>query len=383
MKRVAILLTTLLCFLTFAAFSPPYLCKEIEIYLDDEGLAGDLTIEVAHAMRAERAGGYEALYDALLEKYSARDALNYLAVRLGDYLSAECERRQIDPLDATLRWNGNTASPFIYYEEKAGRSADLAEVGRQVARAMDNDARGIARAYTHAVAPKVTVDILRDRTREIARYSTSFATSGEGRRQNIALAASLISGKVLEAGARFSFNETVGVRTAERGFREANIIVNGEFRKGIGGGVCQVSTTLYNAVLLASLTVENAAAHSCPVSYVPPSRDCTVSSATDFTFRNDMGAPIYLAAEIEGSTLTVVIYGDGAPCSLESEVTERIPFSLRYEDGSLVSDTSAATLLTPGREGIRSRLYRVREGKRTLIRENYYLAKDAVYKKAV
>ena len=135
-------------------------------------------------------------------------------------------------------------------------------------------------------------------------------------------------------------------------------------------------------MLLAALPVENAAAHSIPVSYVPLSRDCTVSAAIDFVFRNDTAHPLYVAAEVKGSTLTFALFGEerGEPCHLESEVTERLPYRNLYEDGSEATDP-AATLLSPGREGIKSRLYRVQEGKRTLLRENHYAKKDAIYKR--
>ena len=142
-----------------------------------------------------------------------------------------------------------------------------------------------------------------------------------------------------------------------------------------------MSTTLYNAVLLAALPVENAAAHSIPVSYVPLSRDCTVSAAIDFVFRNDTAHSLYVAARVKNSVLTFALYGEdrGSPCRLESEVVERIPFRNLCEDGTEATDT--ATLLSPGREGVKSRLYRISGGKRTLIRENYYASKDAIYKK--
>ena len=381
MKRKLLPLLFLLCFFFLAAFSPPYLKKRVTVFIDGEQLPGEvLRVEATHALRAKRAGGYEKLYEALLEGYTAKEALNYLAIGLGDYLSAECERRRIDPLDATLEWTENISSPFIYYDERPGREADLEETGRLVARAMDKDnARVLAR--TREVPAKVSANSLKQNTKEISRFSTSFMTSGENRRHNLTLAAKAISGTVLQPGESFSFNGTVGERTAERGFREANVVVNGEFQKGIGGGVCQVSTTLYNAVLLAALPVENAAAHSIPVSYVPLSRDCTVSAAIDFVFRNDTAHPLFIAAEVKDGVLTFVLYGEGRdePCRLESEVVERIPYRNLCEDGTEATDT--ATLLSPGREGVRSRLYRIQNGKRYLIRENVYAKKDAIYKK--
>ena len=385
MKGRALLLLPLFLLFFLAAFSPPCIRKEVEIYIDEERLdAETISVEVTHAMRAKKAGGYERLYEMLLTKYTAKDALNYLALRLGDYLSAECDARRVDPLDATLEWNGNISAPFIYYAERPGKAVDLPEMGRAIARAMDDDTRESVRVYAHEVKATISEDKLRSVTKEIARFTTSFASSGESRRHNIALAAEAIGGKVLAPGEVFSFNETVGERTAERGFREANIVVNGEFVKGVGGGVCQVSTTLYNAVLLASRPIENAAAHSRPVSYVDCSRDCTVSSAIDFRFRNESVCPLYVAAAVKGNTLTFVLYGEqtAEKSTLESEIIERIPYRALFADGTEVTDPAAATLLSPGREGIKSRLYRVTNGKRTLIRENYYMGKDAIYQTA-
>ena len=386
-KAIIPLLLIFLSLLFLSAVSPPYLKQEIRIYLDGEELpGGSLRIELTHAMRAKRSGGYRNLYDELCRRYEPKDALNYLAIGLGDYLSAECERRKVDPLDATLEWTKKISAPFIYYKEKPGREANLAEVGEIVARAMDREEGGCAYVCTREVLPAVTQDALRKRTEEIARFSTEFHSSGANRRHNLALAAQAISGTILSGGESFSFNKTVGERSAERGFLEANIVVNGEFKKGVGGGVCQVSTTLYNAVLLAGIPVEYAAAHSRPVSYVPYSRDCTVSSVIDFRFLNDGAHPIYIAAEVKNSRLTFVLYGEkkSGVRSLESEIVEHIPYRCLYENGK-EADPSTDILISEGREGIKSRLYLVEEKEditRTQIRENLYPAKDALYQKA-
>lgn len=387
-KAIPLLLLMLLALPILSAAAPPCLYKEITLALDDEVIPQKmLRIDPSHAMRAKKAGGYYPFYLSLCEKYSPKDALNYLAIGLGDCVSALCERHKTDPLNATLEWQKNLSTPFIYYEGHAGRQADLKTFGERIARAMDKESGASARAYTREVPAEITVKDLRAVTTELARFSTDFSSSGESRRHNIALAAQAISGSVLMPGKSFSFNDTVGERKEERGYRMANVVVNGEFVKGVGGGVCQVSTTLYNAVLLAALPVENAAAHSRPVSYVPCSRDCTVSSAIDFRFRNDTDHPLYVAAGITGSRLTFAIYGvkKEGDCALESEIVEIIPFRALYADGTLVPDPTAANLLTPGREGIRSRLYLIKEqngaSTRTLIRENLYPAKDALYRK--
>lgn len=119
----------------------------------------------------------------------------------------------------------------------------------------------------------------------------------------------------------FSFNAAVGKRTAERGFSTAKIIEDGEFVEGVGGGVCQVSTTLYNAALLSGCKIREYHPHSLPVSYVPPSRDAMVSGEyCDLKFSRP--AEFYIRAQTGENSVTFTFYGesDGFKYSLESEV---------------------------------------------------------------
>ena len=387
MKRIPLLCLPLCLLVLLAAFAP-YVTHDVTVIIDEERLEGHLIrSEVSHDLRARKAGGYTALYRKLRKKYTPKEALNYLGVGLGDYLSAECERRKVDPLDATLEWTKKLSDPFIYYKERAGRQADLDEVGRGVARAMDKG--GDVRVTSKEVTPAVTVADLKARTALMGEYTTSFRTSGENRRHNISLAAAAVHGTVLFPAEVFSFNGVVGERTEERGFRTANIIVQGEYKRGVGGGVCQVSTTLYNAVLLAGFTPIHAAAHSRPVSYVESSRDCTVSSATDFTFANETSDPIYIAAEVQGCRLTFRLYGrrKAGEYRLKSEVVERLPYLSTDESGMVIADVTGRTLMKEGHEGVRSVLYRSHtvDGVTTTvrIRENRYPPKNAVYSEPI
>ena len=159
-------------------------------------------------------------------------------------------------------------------------------------------------------------------------FYTSYPTSTEERKSNIALAAKSLDNTLIDVGAEFSFNRTVGERTVKRGYKSAKIIVGGEFVDGVGGGVCQVSTTLYNAVLLANLKVIEYHAHSLPVSYVNPSFDAMVNSGSaDLKFINDTLNPIIIKARADGTRLTVEIYGEKKDFSVErvSIITEEIP----------------------------------------------------------
>ena len=115
----------------------------------------------------------------------------------------------------------------------------------------------------------------------------------------------------MDINGEFSFNYTIGERTERRGYKKAKIIVGGEFVDGVGGGVCQVSTTLYNAVLLAGLKVVECHPHSLPVSYVEPSFDAMVNSGwADLKFINDTHNPVIIRARADGAKLTIQIFGE-------------------------------------------------------------------------
>lgn len=143
----------------------------------------------------------------------------------------------------------------------------------------------------------------------VSSFSTSFNRGADGRSYNLALAASNFCFLEVGEGEKLSFNGIVGLRTEARGYRRAKVIENGEYVVGVGGGVCQVSTTLYNAWIRAGLSAESVRAHSLPSSYCELSQDATVSDAIDMVLVNDGDGPVYVDAEIDGGTLTFRIYG--------------------------------------------------------------------------
>ena len=161
-----------------------------------------------------------------------------------------------------------------------------------------------------------------------AQFYTSYPTSTDERKANIALAVKSIDKTLVDVNGEFSFNKTVGERTERRGYKRAKIIVGGEFVDGVGGGVCQVSTTLYNAVLLAGLKVIEFHPHSLPVSYIAPSFDAMVNSGSaDLRFVNNTDNPVLLRAYADGSMLRIEVYGQQMleKYSRQSLITEKIP----------------------------------------------------------
>ena len=144
-----------------------------------------------------------------------------------------------------------------------------------------------------------------------SEFYTVYSSSTSERKHNIMLASKSLNNTFVDIGGEFSFNLTIGERTVKRGYQTSKIIVNGEFVDGIGGGVCQVSTTLYNAVLTAGLKVIEYHPHSLPVSYVYPSFDAMVNSNTaDLKFINNTNNPIIIKSIADGDKLIVQIYGE-------------------------------------------------------------------------
>jgi len=163
----------------------------------------------------------------------------------------------------------------------------------------------------------------------IGEFSTKFLVNEENRSANLRAAAKALDRKVLLPGETLSFNETVGPREPETGYKEAYVIVNGEYVKGTGGGVCQVSSTLYNAVLLSNLEVSERMPHAVAVSYVPPGQDATVNYPNiDFKFKNNTASLILLRTDVKPGVLTVRIWGKktGKTVRLERQVEKVIPY---------------------------------------------------------
>ncbi len=138
----------------------------------------------------------------------------------------------------------------------------------------------------------------------LSRFSTHFNSGKFDRTHNLTLAARALNGVILKPGQRFSYNDIVGPRAMGRGFRNAIIFVKGKQEPGLGGGICQVSSTLYNTVLLAGLKVIERSHHSRTVAYVPPGRDATVAyGLRDFRFVNSNSSPVCVMSSVAGSRL--------------------------------------------------------------------------------
>ena len=145
---------------------------------------------------------------------------------------------------------------------------------------------------------------------KIGVFETTLMDKAENRINNVKLACDSINKKRLEPGEEFSFNETVGKRTEERGYKEASILVDGKKEKGIGGGICQVSTTVYNAAIDADLEITERHEHSKKVPYIEKGKDATISGKLDLRIKNPHPFPVKFEVATNGEMVTVVVYKD-------------------------------------------------------------------------
>lgn len=189
---------------------------------------------------------------------------------------------------------------------------------------------------------------------KIVSFSTFFDNSSPGRNYNISLAAKALDNILLVPGEIFSFNDLVGEASLENGYREAPIIVNEQIEMGPGGGICQVSSTIYNAALLSGLEIVERRNHSLPVAYLPPGFDATISyNYLDLKFKNNLPFYILIHMQVLKNELRAIFFGDPHQCPEVELITRdfnKIPPPVHYRelDGK---PSSYREVLQKGREG--------------------------------
>ena len=160
------------------------------------------------------------------------------------------------------------------------------------------------------IRPEVIADDLRNMG-ELATYTTWYKVAEIDRSHNLKISSDSINGTILFPEEIFSFNEVVGKRSYATGYRDAMVIVGGLFEPGLGGGICQVSSTIYNTALLAGMEIVERHNHALAVAYIPLGQDATVTyGIQDFRFKNNTKSPIYIQSFANNGKLTITIYGD-------------------------------------------------------------------------
>lgn len=264
----------------------------------------------------------------------------------------------IDKFDAA-------SGKFVFAGEEDGFAIDQDKLAADILQAL-NDKKFDAKiaATGNTVAPEISASSAKEKYKTISSFTTN-TTANKNRNTNVRLAAEAINGTVIKPGQEFSFNGTVGQRTEAKGYKGAAAYNNGEVVQEIGGGVCQVSTTLYNAVFKAGLKISSRRSHTFEPSYVTPGRDATVSwDQPDFKFINNSSTAIGLRASYADQKMTVSVYGipileDGITWDLESKKVEDLgtPNPTYEEDQTL--QPGAEVTKSKGSAGSRWETYKV------------------------
>ena len=231
-----------------------------------------------------------------------------------------------------------TKDPFTVYPEVEGIDFDV-EKAKEIIAAEIKDEYVIDLIVTK---PKVTLEDIGTEAfpDRLSTFSTRYDASDKDRTTNLVLACQKLNGKVIMPGETFSYNAALGPRTYAAGYRNGKIYENGQVVDGLGGGICQISSTLYNAALMSDMEIVERRNHQFVTSYVDEGRDATVVyGSTDFRFKNTRTYPVRLVASAKGGVATVSVYGIKEAdreytYSFKTDVISTIPYTTKYEEDS-------------------------------------------------
>ena len=311
-------------------------------------------------------------------------------------------KRAVDrePVNATITIDGSEKPQIT--ESASGLSLDTDKLRQQISDCILRGENAEIELTPEEVLPEVDTMEVSSEFILLAEFSTSLEGSSSDRNSNVALALSHFNGLAVRDGEQVSFNKVVGDRTEAAGFKPAIEFAGTTTAKGIGGGVCQASTTLYGAILRVPLQIDKRYNHKMTVSYVPASQDATVTyPEKDLVFTNTIGETLYFFTEVntKKKTATVKIYGAALNSdyyiNIRTEVIERDikSTSVVYKDdteGKKAWYTDQKVLYKVGKTGLRSRAYRQYVSIATglvmheeLLSEDYYQPESDIYWRGV
>ncbi len=304
--------------------------------------------------------------------------------RLDYELNAIADKYRREPVDAGFDF---AEGELKVTKHVNGTAVDLDTLKKDARIAIPEGGR--VQLPVEIIEPEIKTEFYEKINGRIAEFSTSFKGSAPGRVNNIRLSANAFKGILLMPGDELSYNETTGPRRAEAGYQEAPVILNGELTPGMGGGVCQTSTTLYNALLLADLEIVERHPHSMPPAYVPRGTDGAVATGyLDLRFKNNFEYPIYIDSEVIGARVYFYIYGDlkgrDYTVKIDTQLHSTIPYKVHENlDPSLPPGTRE--LVQEGRTGYKVSTYKsiIKNGEvisRDRISSDYYRERDFIYK---
>lgn len=271
----------------------------------------DIEASVEEAWQTGRTGElkdrYKIVTDVAQTKKDIPVSYTYDKQKVKEKLEAISTEFNVDAKDSTLtRKNG----AFQITDEQKGYALDIVQTLPKVEAMLEQNTGGVVEPEISITEPKVTRADNEKVTDLIGTYSTSYSANAAGRNENLRVGCVNIDGTVIAPGEVFSMNVGLGPQTYDNGYKDAGVYVNGKVEQGVAGGVCQVTSTLYNAVILAELEIVERYPHSMTVGYVPLGRDAAVAGDyKDLKFRNDTEYPVYLEAYARDGKVVCNLYG--------------------------------------------------------------------------
>lgn len=260
------------------------------------------------------------------------------------------------PVDASY-----TTNPYVVYPSSNGLdfAISMEEAKAIISNQQDEYTIPLKITYPNVTTNQIGNEAFPDL---LSQFSTSFTSSGYNRSNNIILSSAKLNGLVLMPGEEFSYNQAVGQRTRAAGFREAGAYSNGKVVQEVGGGICQVSSTLYNAVLYATLEIVERTNHYFNPGYVKAGLDATVSwGGPDFRFRNNRNYPIRIVTDTSGKKLKVYIYGlktdDDCTVVLDPRYISSVPYKTTYQNDASLA-TGETRVVSSGSNGCKTATYK-------------------------
>lgn len=236
-------------------------------------------------------------------------AFNYMFVGLDEKIEKILDKVEIEPINSEIKFNPDKSKPFDITVSVNGKRVDKTALYNDInAQFLTSNNINVDLKFQEEI-PTITKEYNENLTKKISTFETNVSDSTGGRKHNVKLALSKFNGFILEPHTQVSFNEIIGEHTIENGYKTATIIYNGEFTDGIGGGICQASSTLYNALLKGGVEINEVHKHSLPVRYVPLGLDAMVAEHTaDLKFTNTSDYPIYIHTYYDENSVGVDLY---------------------------------------------------------------------------
>jgi vancomycin resistance protein YoaR len=287
--------------------------------------------------------------------------LDYNDKALSDFISTIEKELNVEAVDAKIDIKGG----FVITPEKDGKKLDKEALKKELLSKIDGKLGEDTNVSASMITAKanVTADELKNINAKISTFGTNYGSiSSAARANNVVMATKSINGTVLMPGETFSFNGAVGERTVARGYQEAGVIVGNKVESGLGGGICQVSSTLYNACLKGNLKITERTHHTFPSAYVPKGQDATVDYGNiDFRFTNSYSYPLYIEGTTGGGYVSFSIYSDkslaATTCTITNDVYETLQPTTQYvDDATLLAGKTVAE--TPAHTGYKVKVYK-------------------------